>query len=62
MEALQKRMAKRDANKTPQAFIAEPTLETYSEQLAAEATENMEEITVTIDPELMVDQESPQKE
>ncbi|MBH55037.1 MAG: 30S ribosomal protein S2 [Opitutaceae bacterium] len=62
MEALQNGMAKREANKTPQAFIAEPTLETYSEQLAAEATENMEEITVTIDPELMVDQESPQKE
>ncbi|MCZ6672178.1 MAG: 30S ribosomal protein S2, partial [Verrucomicrobia bacterium] len=58
MEALQNGMAKREANKTPQAFIAEPTLETYSEQVAAEAAENMEEVTVTIDPELMVDQES----
>jgi len=63
MEALQDGMTKRESNKTPQAFIAESTLETYSEQLAAEASENMEEVTVTIDPELMVDQESlPQKE
>ena len=58
MEALQNGMAKREANKTAQTFIAEPTMESYSEQVAAEAEENMEEITVTIDPELMVDQEA----
>lgn len=58
MEALQNGMAKREANKTAQTFVAEPTMESYSEQVAAEAEENMEEITVTIDPELMVDQEA----
>ncbi|MDA9763971.1 MAG: 30S ribosomal protein S2 [Opitutales bacterium] len=57
MEALQNGMSKREANKTAQTFVAEPTMESYSEQVAAEAEENMEEITVTIDPELMVDQE-----
>ena len=58
MEALQNGMAKRESNKTAQPFVAEPTIESYSEQVAAEADENMEEITVTIDPELMVDQEA----
>ena len=62
MEALQEGMVKREANKTPQTFIAEPTLETYSEQVAAEAADNMEEVTVTIDPELMVDQEASREE
>lgn len=55
MEALQEGISKREANKTPQAFIAEPTLESYSDQVAAEAEDNMEEVTVTIDPELMID-------
>lgn len=62
MEALQNGMAKREANKTPQTFVAEPTMESYSEQVAAEAEDNMEEITVTIDPELMVDQEAKREE
>jgi hypothetical protein len=30
--------------------------------VAAEAAENMEEVTVTIDPELMVDQEAKREE
>ena len=55
MEALQNGLAKRETNKTAQTFVAEPVLESYSEQVAAEAAENMEEVTVTIDPELMVD-------
>ena len=62
MEAIQDGMAKREANKTPQTFIAEPTLETYSEQVAAEAEENMEEVTVTIDPELMVDHDAKRED
>ena len=61
MEALQNGMAKREANKTPQTFVAEP-VESYSEQVAAEAAENMEEITVTIDPELMVDQDTKRED
>ena len=62
MEALQEGTAKREANKTAQPFVAEPTIESYSEQVAAEAEENMEEITVTIDPELMVDQEAKRED
>ncbi|MCB1120233.1 MAG: 30S ribosomal protein S2 [Verrucomicrobiae bacterium] len=57
MEALQNGMAKREASKTPHSFIAEPTMESYSDQVAAEAEDNMEEVTVTIDPELMIDHE-----
>lgn len=58
MEALQNGMAKRESNRTAPTFIAEPTMESYSEQVAAEAADNMEEVTVTIDPELMVDQDT----
>jgi len=58
MEALQNGMAKRESNKTPATYVPETVMESYSDQMAAEAAENMEEITVTIDPELMVDQDA----
>lgn len=62
MEALQNGLAKRESNKAPQTFIAEPTMESYSQQVAADAADNMEEITVTIDPELMVDHDTKRGE
>ncbi len=62
MEALQNGLAKRESTKAPQTFIAEPAMESYSQQVAADAADNMEEITVTIDPELMVDQEAKREE
>ena len=58
MEALQNGLAKRESNKAPHTFVGEPMMESYSEQVAADAADNMEEITVTIDPELMVDQDA----
>lgn len=62
MEALQNGLAKRESNRAPQTFIAKPGMESYSQQVAADAADNMEEITVTIDPELMVDQEAKREE
>ncbi len=58
MEAIQNGTVRRETTRTPLTFLADPVAETYSEQLAAEAAANMEEITVTIDPELMMDQEN----
>ncbi len=57
MEAIQSGVVKRESTRTPLPFLAEPVAETYSEQVAAEAAEHMGEITVTIDPELMLDQD-----
>lgn len=62
MEALQNGLAKRESIKAPQTFIAEPAMESYSQQVAADAADNMEEITVTIDPELMIDQDTKREE
>lgn len=58
LEALQNGLAKRESRKTPMTYVTETVMESYSDQMAAEAAENMEEITVTIDPELMVDQDA----
>ena len=50
MEAIQNGAVRRENTRTPLPFLAEPVAESYSAHLVAEAAENMEEITVTIDP------------
>ncbi len=57
LEAIQSGLAKRQAAKSAKAFNVETVTENYSQQVADEAAENMEEVTVTIDPELIADQE-----
>jgi small subunit ribosomal protein S2 len=62
MESLQNGLAKRESKRTPKTYIAEPAMESYSNQVAADAADNMEEVTVTIDPELMVDQDGDRRD